>query len=200
MHRYVFLLFAGLLCTVSVQAFEASVPEDGVEAGEAVETIEASPRACEAEGYHRFDFWLGEWEVTDPSGVFQGNNKVSLQEKGCLILEEWTSAGGSTGQSYNYYNPATDLWRQVWVSGGAIIDYSGGLTETGSMKLEGDITYQVNANTARFTGEWTLNEDGSVTQHFEQYDPEEDVWSVWFTGIYRRQVEDLPDTQDIDKP
>jgi len=144
---------------------------------------------CSSDAYHQFDFWIGDWEVTDGNGVVQGRNIISREEYGCLLVERWTSAAGNTGQSYNFYSPDTQLWRQVWVSGGAVIDYTGGLTETGSMKLEGEIINR-NGTTAPFTGEWTLNEDGSVTQHFEQYDAEKDEWSDWFTGIYRKDVSD----------
>ena len=106
------------------------------------------------------------------------------------MLETWRSANGTTGQSYNYYNPDTDKWRQVWVSVGAIIDYEGGLTEAGSMKLIGTITYHATGQSAPFTGEWTPNEDGTVTQHFEQYNADTDEWATWFTGIYTRIAEE----------
>ncbi len=146
----------------------------------------ASSPPCTSEAYHQFDFWLGEWRVTDPDGQFAGHNSITREEAGCLLLETWTSANGSTGQSYNYYNPETDKWRQVWVSAGALIDYQGGLSETGSMKLVGTITYHAGAPSAPFTGEWTLNADGTVTQHFEQYNADTDEWVTWFTGIYTR--------------
>jgi hypothetical protein len=72
------------------------------------------------------------------------------------------------------------------VSSGALIDYSGGITATGSMKLDGEISYQTGGPKMPFTGEWTLNGDGSVTQHFEQFNSETAAWDDWFTGIYRR--------------
>ena len=147
----------------------------------------APPPPCQSEAFHQFDFWVGQWDVTATNGQFAGTNSITREEGGCLLLEKWTSANGGTGQSYNYYNPTTEKWRQVWVSAGAMIDYEGGLTETGSMKLVGTITYPGNAQSAPFTDEWTLNEDGTVTQHFEQYNAETDEWAVWFTGIYTRQ-------------
>lgn len=145
------------------------------------------PPPCQADAYHDFDFWVGDWRVTAPNGQFAGTNSITREESGCLLLETWTSAGGTTGQSYNYYNPDTDKWRQVWVSAGAIIDYEGGLTEAGSMKLVGSITYHGTGQSSPFTGEWTPNEDGTVTQHFEQYNAETDEWAAWFTGTYTRQ-------------
>ncbi|MEL6414632.1 MAG: hypothetical protein AAFQ15_06800 [Pseudomonadota bacterium] len=153
----------------------------------AQDTGSATPAPpCSQEAYKQFDFWLGTWEVTTPDGAIAGVNDITSEEGGCLILETWTSATGGSGQSYNYYNPASEKWRQVWVSPGFIIDYEGGLTASGSMKLAGTITYMTSAFEAAFTGEWSLNEDGTVTQHFEQYDPEEEKWSTWFTGIYTK--------------
>ena len=148
---------------------------------------------CNAEAFHQFDFWLGDWTVTTPDGTVAGTNQITSEENGCLILERWTSASGGTGQSYNYYNPATESWRQVWVSQSAMIDYQGGLTDTGSMKLAGTITYVASGAQADFTGEWTANEDGSVTQHFEQYDPETETWVTWFTGRYTPILPKLAD-------
>ena len=97
---------------------------------------------CETADYQAFDFWLGEWQVRTPDGQPAGTNSITREEGLCLLVERWRSAQGGTGQSYNYYDPQGDKWRQVWVSQGAIIDISGGLTETGAMRLEGDIVYQ----------------------------------------------------------
>ncbi|MEL6724209.1 MAG: hypothetical protein AAFP81_15990 [Pseudomonadota bacterium] len=145
---------------------------------------EQTPPPCSSEAFQQFDFWLGNWDVTTPDGTHAGTNQITREENGCLILERWTSVNGGTGQSYNFYNPGTEKWRQVWVGQGSMIDYEGGLTETGSMKLIGTITYVASGAQASFTGEWTENEDGSITQHFEQYDAETDTWSTWFTGRY----------------
>ena len=156
----------------------------------AQDEVTPPPGPCEGDAYHQFDFWLGNWEVSDAEGIVQGVNSITREEGGCMLLERWTSTAGNTGQSYNFYNPATEEWRQLWISQGLIIDYAGGLTDTGSMRLEGTITNHNGPVTAPFTGEWTLNEDGSVTQHFEQYSAEKDEWIVWFTGIYRRAESD----------
>ena len=126
-------------------------------------------------------------DVTTPDGNLAGENLITSEENGCLILERWRAADGGTGQSYNFYNPATEKWRQVWVSQGGMADYEGGLTESGSMKLEGTITYVATGLQAPFTGEWTLNEDGTVTQYFEQYDAATEQWNPWFSGLYTRK-------------
>ena len=82
----------------------------------------APPPPCQEDVYGDFDFWLGTWDVTTPAGQTAGVNVISELENGCLLLEEWTSAGGGTGQSYNFYDPGLKKWRQIWVSGGATSD------------------------------------------------------------------------------
>lgn len=146
----------------------------------------ASP-SCQGEAFAQFDFWLGTWDVHDLTGKKVGENVIEKKQGGCLLTETWQSTGGSTGESYNFYDPVSEKWRQVWVSPGSIIDLSGGLTDTGSMKLEGTITYTGNGMRFPFKGEWTPKDDGTVTQNFQQYDPEADEWKGWFTGIYSRK-------------
>ena len=124
--------------------------------------------------------------MTDPKGVPQGENRITKVEAGCLVLEQWTSVRGNTGQSYNYYDPVTKKWRQVWVSIGMSIDYEGGLRADGAMVLVGEIHYH-NGNRFPFRGTWTPMADGTVRQHFEQFDPKKDEWADWFIGIYRRK-------------
>ncbi|WP_306252606.1 hypothetical protein [Parvularcula sp. IMCC14364] len=146
------------------------------------------PAPCQSAEYRAFDFWLGQWDVYDTSGNLAGSNSITLEEGGCLILEKWTNTQGGTGQSYNFYDPGMGQFRQVWVSSGAVIDYAGQLNEAGEMVLEGDINYH-NGTAAPFRGTWTLQEDGSVRQYFQQYDADGEVWNDWFTGIYVKQEE-----------
>lgn len=150
----------------------------------------ATPR-CDGDAYKAFDFWVGTWDVFSVGGPqdggLAGTNRITKKENGCLVLEEWTGSDGSTGQSYNYYDPARDKWRQVWVSAGAVIDYEGGLDEAGTMRLEGTITYR-GGKTAPFKGTWTSQKDGSVLQDFRQYSDKSEKWEPWFTGRYVRQA------------
>lgn len=148
------------------------------------------PPPCQGEAYHEFDFWIGEWNVYDGNGTLVGRNSIQPEEGGCVLVERWRNTGGGTGQSYNFFDPGVKMWRQLWISRGSVIDYAGGLTEAGAMLLEGEIRYHADGSVAPFTGEWTLNEDGSVTQHFRQQDPETGEWADWFVGRYVRQEDD----------
>lgn len=150
----------------------------------------SGPIPCTDEKYRTFDFWIGEWDVftVDKSGnkgTKVGRNIISSEEGGCLIVENWESISGSTGQSYNYFEPGKNNWRQVWVSRSFVIDYVGDLNEKGEMVLVGEITYR-NGNTAPFRGIWTRLPDQTVRQHFDQFDRANEKWVPWFTGIYER--------------
>ena len=142
---------------------------------------------CDSATHRQFDFWIGQWNVQTPDGQPAGQNRIVREEGLCLIVERWQSVQGGTGQSYNFVEPDTGKWRQLWVSQGVIIDITGGLTETGSMRLEGSIHYHANGRKTAFTGEWTPNENGTVTQTFTEFDETTDTWKPWFTGIYSRK-------------
>lgn len=145
---------------------------------------------CADAAYRAFDFWLGTWEVfgidaQGKVGAKAGTNVITSQEQGCLILEQWTGISGGTGQSYNYYDPSMQRWRQLWISAAATIDYEGGLNEAGEMLLEGDIVYR-NGTVAPFKGKWTPKPDGTIIQHFDQYNAQTEQWAPWFTGLYKK--------------
>jgi hypothetical protein len=146
-----------------------------------------TPYSCESTAEHRqFDFWLGNWEVTDKAGdTVYGHNRISLGEKGCLLLEEWKSSRGGTGTSINYYNPVTDQWHQDWVDAGASIINTHGGMKNGSMAMRGKIYYLKSGRRADFRARWTPMEDGRVRQFFQEKD-DKGQWQTWFEGFYRR--------------
>lgn len=147
----------------------------------------APPPVCKTDArYSEFDFWLGDWDVY-VDGKKAGENSITKEEGDCLVLEKWTDVNGGTGQSYNYFNPDTEEWRQVWVSSYMSIDYVGGLTDDGSMELVGQITYFHNGQSLEFLGRWTLQDDGTVRQYFEQFDEKQGKMMPIFTGIYHRK-------------
>jgi len=156
------------------------------------------PAVClDNEKFLAFDFWVGEGNVyaTHPKTgerVLAGHNSVTKHYANCLIVEKWQGQGGSEGMSMNFYDPIEDQWRQLWVSANLSINYTGGLNDAGQMVLDGDIHYYTpeGGTTFPFRGIWTLEDDGSVTQHFDQFDPESGEWQVWFEGYYVREDAD----------
>ncbi len=144
--------------------------------------------------YREFDFWLGRWDVYGDlakTGPMAGKNSITQAEQGCLIMEDWQGAGGSTGMSMNYYDGIKQQWVQRWVSGGGTVaDYAGGLIEIGGikvMRLEGKIFYaskQQQPQVRAFRGTWTPLEDGVVQQFFEESIDGGKTWYPWFNGFY----------------
>jgi hypothetical protein len=136
--------------------------------------------------YRQFDFWVGEWDVKNPRGQQAGTNSVQLILGDCVIFENWTSARGGHGKSFNVYNAVKGKWQQTWV------DNSGGVLE-----LTGDYK----DNQMRFTGE-TLAPDGKKTlerltftkisadrvrQFWEQSTDGGKTWTIAFDGTYIRK-------------
>ena len=75
-----------------------------------------APTPCaDAAERHRFDFWIGEWDVTTKAGTRVGGSVVQSVSGGCALLENWTSARGGQGKSLNSYNPAVGQWQQYWI-------------------------------------------------------------------------------------
>lgn len=163
----------------------------------------AAPAAtppCGGERYRDFDFWLGDWVVELANGVVAGRNVISPAHGGCLLTEQWTSARGGTGSSMNFYDAGRGLWRQIWVSPGAVIDVAGGLEGEGaerSMVLSGSIYYEAQDVTVPFRGRWTPLPDGRVRQFFEEA-RETGQWTPWFEGFYRRPTSESSTTPQSD--
>ena len=142
----------------------------------------AADGPCAGERFRDFDFWLGSWRVVDAEGAEAGQNRIESAQAGCLVQETWRGATGSTGTSLNFYDPVAAVWRQVWVSPGALIDISGGMTQ-GSMVLTGSIVYVAEGRSLPFRGTWTALPDGRVRQFFEEQ-RQAGVWTAWFEGFY----------------
>ena len=139
--------------------------------------------------YQQFDFWLGQFDVygdLEKKTPMAGSNSIIKQQKGCLVLENWTGSKGSTGISMNYYDGTKDKWVQHWVSAdGTTINIEGNIVD-GSMVLIGKI-YYVNAKTNKirdFKGTWTPLENGVVRQFFEESIDSGKTWYAWFEGFY----------------
>ena len=143
---------------------------------------------CEYDdAFRAFDFWVGDWVVRDKTGSLAGTNTIERAQRGCVLIENWTSATGGTGMSINYLDKESGEWVQVWhAEGGSQIHIRGGMTDEG-MRLTGRIHYVANGTTAPFRGLWTPLEDGRVRQYFEQSSDGGETWTPWFEGFYIRQ-------------
>lgn len=143
----------------------------------------ALPSGCDSAVYHRLDFWLGSWDVTDLQGHYEGTNVVARALHGCAVEERWTDARGHRGNGLFYVDRATGAWRQVW------------LTDDGPMKEKRE---EPTPSGIRFAGEiataggivvdrttLTPMDGDRVRQRIEQSRDHGSTWETW-DGIYAR--------------
>jgi hypothetical protein len=150
------------------------------------------PAPCATEEYRQFDFWVGEWEVRDPAGKVVGHNSIAPILGGCVLLEEWTSAGGAySGKSFNVFDRSRKRWHQTWVDvGGALLELDGAFRD-GVMVLEGE-TLDREGKTVRNRITWTPSEDGKVRQHWETSTDGGSTWATAFNGTYAPVTPEAP--------
>lgn len=139
---------------------------------------------CGTAEYRQFDFWLGDWEVSNPTGAVVGTNTITVVSHGCGLHERWEGAGGGVGESLNAYDRRTGSWHQTWVGGrGLVLRLEGGLRD-GAMTLEGELVNGEDVVLQRIT--WTPDPDGSVRQLWETSEDGGTSWTTSFDGTYRK--------------
>ncbi len=128
-------------------------------------------------------FWVGEWDVFDPKGVQVGTSRIELAERGCLVVENWSNMTGGTGRSFNFVDPGTRRWHQVWVDpAGTVVRYEG-MFNDGAMRLSGiNQPAQGMAKKTRMT--LNATREGKVHQVIEHSTDDGATWSLYFDGLY----------------
>ena len=130
-------------------------------------------------------FWCGRWRVVGRDGTHAGDNLVESVLGGHAVLEHWRGAGGDEGKSVFFADPATGLWKQVWVQPGCVKKklhdpaWADGVRFVGTAYV-GD---------RRIADRTTLTElgDGRVLQVIEQ-SRDGTVWRVGFEAVYEPSV------------
>lgn len=112
---------------------------DDAQFGSVLEAVERNARPCKFSPQARqLDFWVGRWDV-QINGQSAGTNVIERLEEGCLIMENWSGRGGSSGKSMNFFNPATNKWRQTYISNNEAIWEMSGEYKDGVMFYEGEM-------------------------------------------------------------
>lgn len=177
-----YLLAAILLCTSAPLAAQQPATQ------QPVVQQKKRPPPCMSEHHRQFDFWIGEWQVTDPDGKAVGHSNIESRLNRCVIHEHWQGGGGSDGESFNIYNASSGQWEQFWVdNGGNRLHLKGALVD-GRMVLSGeqDKPDPGSGIVQRERITWTPNADGSVRQFWETSKDGGKTWAVSFDGLYRR--------------
>lgn len=146
-------------------------------------SILGSIAPCKTPEFRQFDFWVGDWEVQDTAGNTVGQNLVTLEQDGCLIIEHWKDSGGvQTGTSFNYYDIRDKKWHQLYLdnsgNAGAFPAMAGNLID-GKMVL---LTDEKTSPVFRWT--WAKLGPGRVQQKGEQSTDGEKTWSTFWDSVY----------------
>lgn len=98
----------------------------------------AHPYGCAAPAHRQFDFWLGDWDATEPGSPARvARLRVESILDGCVVHEVYAGSDGHRGESFSLYVAARRTWRQTWVTNdGKLLDIEGGLHD-GAMVLSG---------------------------------------------------------------
>lgn len=133
----------------------------------------------------QFDFWIGEWTVTDPKGNPLGVSSVTPDLEGCMVRESWTGGYGGKGTSVNFYDPSSRQWHQIWTDdSGTVTNYVGELRK-GAIAFHAEGFGDADGVHHQRTLVFTPNSDGSVEQVFQNSDDGKQ-WITSFDGHYVR--------------
>jgi hypothetical protein len=147
-----------------------------------------APTPCMADSNaRRFDFWVGEWDVT-PAGdtAVVGHSVVQIVSGGCALLENWTASNGSQGKSLNSYNASLDRWQQFWVG------QNGGVTEYRDSHWDGStLIFEAHSRNSKGNFEQRLSftpiDSNTVRQLGEISTDGGTAWSVGYDFYYHRR-------------
>jgi hypothetical protein len=137
---------------------------------------------------HRFDFWIGEWEVTTKGGTRVGSSVVQSVSGGCALLENWTNAQGGQGKSLNAFNPAVGQWQQYWIGQDGIpTEFRESTWAGGSIvfRAHSPATGKSPATEMRLT--FTPVDSSTVQQHGESSTDGGSTWKTTYLFLYHRR-------------
>lgn len=145
----------------------------------------ADCKCCTPE-YSEFDFWLGNWQVTNKTHKIVGKNTITKIQDNCALKEEWSSAqNGVTGTSYNFYNQRTKAWEQIWVDNQGTSLHLKGKRLGNQMILKSEKSSNLKGKESFNKITWTKNDDGTVRQLWEVV-TEGEATIIAFDGIYTK--------------
>ncbi len=146
---------------------------------------------CEDAEFRQFDFWIGDWDVTSTGdGVPRGSSHIAKEMGGCVIWENWTSAGSSYfGKSYNTYNVNLHRWEQYWVDNSAGTIFFYGNLKDGVMDYWTDDVAQSNGQKLRRHLQFFNLGPGKVRQFSQGSTDGGKTWQVEYDLTYNRHAD-----------
>jgi tetratricopeptide (TPR) repeat protein len=150
--------------------------------------IKHNAAPCDDAEFRQFDFWIGDWDVTSTGDqVPRGASHISREMGGCVIWENWTSAGSPYfGKSYNTYNVNLHRWEQYWVDNSAGTIFFYGNLKDGVMDYWTDDIPQPNGDKLRRHLQFFNLSPDSVRQFSQGSTDGGKTWNVEYDLTYHR--------------
>jgi len=139
----------------------------------------------EIPGGKQFDFWVGEWELTWPSGA--GKNRISFTLDSAVIMEEFSGEESMAlrGMSVSVFDARAGTWRQTWVDNqGGYLDFEGEFKD-GRMILQRSATVQEKSVLQRMV--WDNITADSLDWSWERSDDQGQTWKTLWPIHYKRK-------------
>jgi len=134
---------------------------------------------------HQFDFWVGDWNVykysTDTivgvSAIKPILNHTTIEESYQALRHKYK------GKSLNTYNAKKEQWEQFWVDNSGTRLHLKGRFEKNKMSMSD--CEEVSETCNRIT--WTVLNDKTVRQEWEQSKDNGKTWNKVFDGHYKKR-------------
>ncbi len=141
---------------------------------------------CNSPNHRAFDFWLGNWQVTTNADTIILHNSITIVNRGCTLLEQYSTPSGYVGKSLNIYDQQSQQWHQTWTdNNGLLLKLSGNIIKK-SMVMTGE-TIDKDKNTILNKITWTPNPNGTVRQHWQISKNKGKSWRSIFDGLYTKK-------------
>lgn len=153
--------------------------------GHALPNAAQQPTCQQEAAYMQFDFWVGEWDVTD-NGKVIAQSSIQKIIGSCVVYENYAQADGYAGKSFNFYDATLQKWRQTWVdSGGNVSEFAGALKD-GAMHYKGESHRQ---NGRKILRKMMLSPVGAdkVRQYSEYSVDDGKTWKPFYDYLYLRK-------------
>jgi hypothetical protein len=150
--------------------------------------VQHNATPCDDAQFRQFDFWLGDWDVASAGdNIHRGSSHVSKEMNGCVVWENWTSAGSPYfGKSYNTWNPNLKRWEQYWVDTAAGVMFFHGALKDNIMDYWTDDVPQTTGGTLQRHLQFFHLSPDKVRQFSQGSTDGGKTWHTEYDFIYTR--------------
>lgn len=151
--------------------------------------VRQRPAGCIERESRQFDFWLGEWDVSQTGKTeIIAESSITLADQGCVILEAWRPFQGASGHSINGYDRQAKEWKQTWIDATGRITPYGGTMQDGTLIMD-DRGSQPSTNPKITKSRMNFRkiDESSVRQWGEGWDSAAKNWIVTWDLTYHRR-------------